>query len=109
MMDLFKAKTVKQCIDLATIDAYGDDEVAAGWETCLDEVFSGVKAQLAGQDVKLEGFDSLSGMVLARCRFGKRKIRVTLDSLDFLDLTAPQRIWLKAFLKWQEQGWGSYA
>jgi len=109
MMDLLKVKTVKQCIDLATVDAYGDDEVATAWETCLDEVFSGVNAKLAGQDVNLEGFDSLSGMVLARCRIGKRKIRVTLDSLDFLDLTAPQRIWLKAFLRWQGQGWGCYA
>jgi len=46
---------------------------------------------------------------VARCRIKRRKIRVTLDSVDFVALTTPQKIWLKAFLKWQEQGRGYYA
>ena len=108
-MDLFKAKTVRQCIDLATVDAHDDSEIAIGWETCLDEVFADAHAQLAGQDVKLEGFEAPAGTVVARCRIKRRKIRVTLDSVDFVALTTPQKIWLKAFLKWQEQGRGYYA
>lgn len=108
-MDLMKVKTVDQCIDIATVDAHDDDEVAVGWETCLDEVFADAKAQLAGMDVKIEGFHSSAGSVLAKLRIKKRKIRVTLDSLDFVNPTAPQKIWLKAFLKWQGQGWGHYA
>jgi hypothetical protein len=60
-MDLTKVKTINQCIDLATVDAHDDDEVAVGWETCLDEVFSGAQVQLAGMDVKIEGFHSAGG------------------------------------------------
>ena len=108
-MDLFKVKTVSQCIDLATVDAYGDEEVAMGWQSCLEEVFEGALAELAEREVKIEGFDTLSGMVMARCRFKKKKIRVTLDSLDFSNLNAMQKLWLKAFLKWQGQGWAHYA
>ena len=109
MTDLFKAKTINQCIDLATMDANGDDEVATGWENCLEEVFDGVEVMLMGQNIEIEAYEAISGVVLARCRFKRRKVRVTLDSLDFADLSAPQKIWLKAFLKWQDQGWSHYA
>ena len=109
MTDIFGAKTVSQCIEIATLDASSDEEVAMSWENCLDEVFTGTHALLAGQKVKVKGFDAQSGLVLACCRFQKRKIRVTLDSLNFLELTDSQRLWLRACLKWQNQGWAYYA
>jgi hypothetical protein len=108
-MDLMKVKTVNQCIDIATVDAHDDDEVAGAWAECLEEVFSEAKAQLAGVDVSIDGLDTLNGSVLVKCRFKKRKIRVTLDSVDFVAPSSPQKIWLKAFLKWQGQGWSHYA
>ena len=38
-------KTIKQCIDTVTTDAYGD-EVVSSWENCLEEVFENVEADL---------------------------------------------------------------
>jgi|GEM_PF-1612878 len=104
MTDLLKVNTIDQCVALATVDAHDDDEVAMGWQTCLEEVFDGANAELAGQPVNLDGFDTVSGAVLALVRIKRRKLRINLDSLDFVSLKAPQKVWLKAWLKYQEQG-----
>ncbi len=104
-MNLQDVKTIKQCIDTVTIDANGD-EVVSSWENCLEEIFSG--AELAGQPVKVIGFCATSDTVLAKCRWKKNNFRVTLDSLEFQNLNSNQKLWLKAYLKWQSQGWGYY-
>lgn len=108
-MDLYEVRTVEQCIDLATTHAYGDDELTSSWENCLTEMFEGVEAELASQTVKVIGFTALAGAVLAICRWKKNKLRVTLDSLEFKSLNTAQKLWLRAYLKWQRQGWGHYA
>ncbi len=105
-MDFIEVKSISQCIELATVDAYGDDEIAMGWETCMDEIFNGIHAILGEQTVKIENFEALGGIVLVRCRIKRRKVSVTMESLDFVVLSAPQKLWLKAFLKWQGQAWG---
>lgn len=107
-MDLQDVKTIKQCIDTVTTDAYGD-EVVSSWENCLEEVFENVEADLVGQQVKVIGFSRTSEAILARCRWKKRKVLVTLDSLDFKGLNSNQKLWLKAYLKWEAQGWAYYA
>ena len=106
-LNLQDVKTIKQCIDTVTIDAYGD-EVASSWENCLKEIFYQADAKLVGQHVKVIGFCWTSDTVLAKCRWKKNKLRVTLDSLEFQNLNSNQKLWLRAYLKWQSQGWGYY-
>lgn len=100
-------KTIDECIESATIDAYVDDEAASGWLTCIEEIFGDVDNVLLGDEViMLEGFD-LSGLsVVACCRKGKKRIRVTLDSLEFINLTKAQKLWLDVWKQWQkDQKW----
>lgn len=102
-----KLETIDECVESATVDAYSDDEAANGWLTCIEEIFEGVdKVMLGDELVQLEGFD-LSGLsVVARCRKGKKRIRVTLDSIEFINSIKVQKLWLAAWNKWQkDQGW----
>ena len=34
-----QCKSVKDCIALALVDAYGHDEQAGAWLTCIEEMF----------------------------------------------------------------------
>ncbi len=107
-MDLLEVRTVKQCLDIVTTDAY-DEEVTSSWENCLNEIFSDAEAELAGQSVKVVGFCGTTETILAKCRWKKRHLRVTIESLEFKNLNSNQKLWLKAYLKWQSQGWAYYA
>jgi hypothetical protein len=107
-MDLLEVKTIRQCIDTVTTDAYGD-EITSSWENCLDEIFDNVEAELAGQRVRVIGFCGTTEVVLAKCRWKRNNLRVTLDSLNFKNLKSNQKLWLKAYLKWQAEGWAYYA
>ncbi len=107
-MDLQDLKTIKQCIDTVTTDAYGD-EVTSSWENCLDEIFGDARAELAGQPVKVIGFCGTTEVALAKCRWKKNNLRVTLDSLEFKNLSSNQKLWLRAYLKWQSKSWAYFA
>ena len=96
--EMRQCKSVQACIDLALTDAYGEDEQAVAWLTCIEEMFSRFKqVKLMGNDVALVGFDLSDHMVVAVCRQGKRKARVTLDSVEFPELTAVEARWLQAW------------
>ena len=50
-----------------------------------------------GNDVALVGFDLSNHAVVAVCQQGKRKARVTLESVEFPELTAVEARWLQAW------------
>jgi len=51
-------KTVRACIDLALTDAYGEDEQAVAWLTCIETMFGRFKhVRVLGTDVMLVRFD----------------------------------------------------
>ncbi len=94
-----QCKTVDECIDVATTDAYGDYEQIESWRTCIEEMFGGIKTVRAlDQQVKLERFEIINDFCLvAVCRKGKRLARVALISIEFPKLTRVQKLWLKAW------------
>ena len=93
-----QCKSVQACIDLALTDAYGSDEQAVAWLTCIEVMFSRFKhVKVMGNEVELVGFDLSNEDVVAVCRHGKRKARVTLDSVEFPELTAVEARWLQAW------------
>jgi hypothetical protein len=96
--EMRQCKSVQACIDLALTDAYGEDEQAVAWLTCIEEMFSRFKqVKLMGNDVALVGFDLSNHAVVAVCQQGKRKARVTLESVEFPELTAAEARWLQAW------------
>jgi hypothetical protein len=69
--EMQQCKSVKACIELAITDAYGEDEQASAWLTCIGEMFGRFKrVNVMGHEVVLKGFD-LSGGIRS-WRFAKR-------------------------------------
>lgn len=102
--EMRQCKSVQACIDLALTDAYGEDEQAVAWLTCIEEMFSRFKqVKLMGNDAALIGFDLSNHAVVAVCRQGKRQARVTLDSVEFPKLTAVEARWLQAWKKFSAE------
>jgi hypothetical protein len=96
--EMRQCKSVQACIELALSDAYGPDEQAVAWLTCIETMFSRFKqVNLMGNDVQLVGFDLNHETIVAVCRQGKRKARVSLDSIEFPELTPVEGRWLKAW------------
>jgi len=102
--EMRQCKSVQACIDLALTDAYGEDEQAVAWLSCIEELFGRFKQlTLLGEDVTLVGFNLNRHAVIAVCRKGKRKVRATLDSIEFPDLAPTERLWLQAWKKYSAE------
>ncbi len=99
--ELLNVKKISDCEDLATVDAYSDNEVASGWLTCFEEVFEGIDTvKVLGQQVRLTGFDiERDHAVVAICKSGKKTALVSLSSIEWPKLSKPQQLWLKAWTK----------
>jgi hypothetical protein len=98
--EMRRCKSVQACIDLALTDAYDEGEQAVAWLTCIEEMFARFKqGKLLDEDVALIGFDLNRHAVVAVCHKEKRKVRATLDSIEFPKLTPVERLWLRAWEK----------
>ena len=95
---------MQACIELALTDAYGEEEEAVAWLTCIEALFSRFKqVSVMGSDVPLIGFDIINQTVVAVCRHGKHKARVTLDSVEFPEMNAVEARWLKAWKRFSHR------
>jgi len=101
--EMRQCRSVQACIDLALTDAYGPDEEAAAWLACIETMFGRFKqVRLMDNEVTLSGFDLNNHAVIAVCKQGKRKARLTLDSIEFPDLTLVEQLWLRAWKRFSE-------
>ena len=101
LQEMHECKTVQACIDLALTDAYGEEEEAVAWLTCIETMFGRIKeVKLLGDPVQLTGFALDHHSIVAVCRRGKDNARATLDSLEFLDLKSSEMLWLKAWQRY---------
>lgn len=94
--EMERCKTVDDCFECVSVDAYTEDEVAMGWHACMESMFSRFKqVKVFGEDVILEGFDLTGGTAaVALCRKGKYKAKVALESIEFPRLTKVESLWL---------------
>ena len=102
MGDFLDVKTIKDCESIATLDAYGDYEVASSWPTCFEEVFSTPQeVEVLGEKVKLIGLDLLADfVVVAVCQKKKIKAKVSLDSIKLIKSSKAQKLWVRSYLKY---------
>lgn len=106
MKDLFQemksCKTINDCINVATLDAYDEYEEATGWQVCMQTLFEEVKqVKVLGEDVQLEGFDLVNELyVVAICRRKNKEARVTPESIEFPRMTKKQTLWMKAWIEY---------
>jgi len=99
--EMLECKSINECIELALVDAYGDEEQAVAWLTCIEEMFGRFKqVELMGRQVTLDGFDLAQGSVIvAVCKEGKKSARVAIESVKFRGMTPIEVRWLKAWKK----------
>ena len=97
--EMQRCKSIEDCIELALVDAYGDDEQAVAWLTCIEEMFGRFdRVELMGKAVALRGFELANGAtVVAVCAHAKHIARVALESVEFPGLTPIEARWLEAW------------
>ena len=101
--EMKQCKTVIDCHECATVDANGEDEAAAGWLTCIEEMFGKfTHVKVLGNEVMLEGFDLKALQVVAKCRSGRKLALVSLESVEFPKLSKGEKLWLDALNNWNE-------
>lgn len=96
---------LRELLEEATVDAYGDDEEFSGVLITLDEnVDWPLSATLAGMPVEVLGLDeSASGLrrgIMARIRRGGKEYEAALADLTFGDVDEASGEWLAMFRWW---------
>ncbi len=95
------SKSVQDCIEIATVDAYDEYEQTNGWHCSLEEVFDGVsEVEFLGEIVKFVKFDfhgdsHLIGVIKKNGKTAK----VSIESLHWIKPTKQQSLWHKAYLE----------
>ena len=99
--EMLECRSIDECIELALVDAYGEEEQAVAWLTCIEEMFGRFKqVEVMGRQVTLAGFDLAHGLtVIAICKEGKKSVRVAIESVKFHGMTPIENRWLKAWKK----------
>jgi hypothetical protein len=93
--EMKKCKTIRDCHECATVDAYGDDEAASGWLTCIEEMFGKFdRVKVLGNEVVLDGFELKRLNVVAKCRSGRKSAFVSVESVEFPKLNKSEKLWL---------------
>jgi len=101
--EMRKCKTIEACHEYAVMDANGEDEAAAGWLACIEEMFGKFEhAIVLGNEVALEGFDLKGHQIVAQCRRGHKLALVSIESVEFPRLNKSEQLWLNALQEWND-------
>lgn len=102
--DYEDVETIEECREMATIDCCDEYEQASGWLNTLLDVFCEVKkVKIFGEEVKFKGLDLVNEFtIVAVIEKKKKEAKVTLDSLEFINLTKAQKLWLEAWSDWSK-------
>jgi hypothetical protein len=103
MVECDEVKTIEDCHECATMDAYSDDEVAAGWLTCLGDMLDNIEeCECLGEIVAFKGVAQRGLTIFAEVAKSKQSALVALESVKFLTPTKEQSLWVKAYTKYQD-------
>lgn len=107
--EMKRCNTLNKCIEFALIDTYGKLEEVASWLICMENFFGhNKKVKVLGQEVTLVKFDLYNDVLVGVCKNKKDTARVTLDSLEFANPTAKEKMWLKAWDKYWKSSTSEY-
>jgi hypothetical protein len=103
---LSKAR-LKELIEQAIVDAYGEEEQAGGFFTMIEEHLAlPFAVKVLGVDAKVEKVDmTLDGQIVALCRRGKTRQKIPILDLP-LPTPAPAGVeWIVAYRHWSRGTW----
>ncbi len=102
MMGENEVKTPSDCIDIAIVDAYDDEQIHC-WIECLKDVFDEVDSvNLHGKKVTFLGFEYVDDDNLALIyKKNDKKEKVALNAIEFIKPTKIQKLWLEGYNLWK--------
>ena len=103
---LSKAR-LKELIEEALVDAYGEEEQAGGFFTMIEEHLAlPFSVKVLGVDADVEKVDmTLDGQIVAICRRGKARQKIPILDLP-LPTPAPAGVeWIIAYHHWRRGSW----
>jgi len=98
---------LKELIELAIVDAYGEEEQVAGFFTMIEEYLAlPFRVKVLGVDADVEKVDmTLDGQIVAICRRGKTRQKIPILDLP-LPIPAPAGVeWIVAYRHWRRGTW----
>ena len=103
---LSKAR-LKELIEQAIVDAYGEEEQVGGFFTMIEEYLAlPFRVKVLGVDADVEKVDmTLGGQIVAICRRGKTRQKIPILDLP-LPTPAPTGVeWIAAYRQWRRGTW----
>ena len=103
---LSKAR-LKELIEQAIVDAYGEEEQVGGFFTMIEEYLAlPFRVKVLGVDADVEKVDmTLDGQIVAICRRGKTRQKIPILYLP-LPTPAPAGVeWIVAYRHWRRGTW----
>jgi len=103
---LSKAR-LKELIEEAVVDAYGEEEQVGGFFTMLEQSLAlPFPVKVLGVDADVEKVDmTLDGQIVAICRRGKTRQKIPILDLP-LPTPAPAGVeWIVAYSHWRRGSW----
>jgi hypothetical protein len=103
---LSKAR-LKELIEQAIVDAYGEEEQVGGFFTMIEEHLAlPFPVKILGVDADVEKIDmTLDGQIVAICHRGKTRQKIPILDLP-LPTPAPAGVeWIVAYRNWRRGAW----
>ena len=99
---------IRELIEEAIVDAYGDEEQEVGFLTMLqDNLPFPFRALVVGEEVEVTGLDQ--GVhergIMAICKRKGKKYRISVTSLEFAGQPPEEAEWIEAYKAWVRGGW----
>ena len=96
---------LRELLEEATVDCYGEEEEFAGILCTLDECLSfPLQAKALGERVQVIGLDDansdLRRGIVARVRKADREYSISLADLEFIDPDPASAEWLAMYRQW---------
>jgi len=103
---LSRAKLM-QLIEEAVLDAYTEEEQAAGFLTMIEEHLAlPFPVKILGIDADVEKVDmTLDGQIVAICRRGKTRQKIPILDLPLPTPTPAGAEWIAAYRHWRRGSW----
>ena len=106
LASLSKAR-LKELIEEALVDAYGEEEQAGGFFTMIEEHLAlPFSVKVLGVDADVEKVDmTIDGQIVAICRRGKTRQKIPILDLS-MPTPAPAGVeWIVAYRHWRRGSW----
>ena len=103
----FSKARLKELIEQAIVDAYGEEEQAGGFFTMIEEHLAlPFSVKVLGVDADVEKVDmTLDGQIVAICRRGKTRQKIPILDLP-LPTPGPAGVeWIVAYRHWRRGSW----